>query len=265
MTDAFTKVTILPHYALGFIFSWDVSQEIMDKGPWKFVVEEAPAKDGPWTPVSPELANTHHWIETTRRVVNKNQVLLFRVKLITGVRTYYSAVREPYSDLNRREYLIAREIMRREVLHARTLAGGLARVWLRSTFGPQCTVCKDPVTGDVINTACQVCFGTGRNPGFYGPFDLWFVPTPTQRDTVMAPDGTGTREPIVNTFKTIGFPHMKDGDILIDKQAGKRYYVDSVSQAVELRGYPLVQQLEGREIPVSDPVYNLFSQTESKV
>ena len=179
--------------------------------------------------------------------------------MVTKVRTYYSSPREPYMDLGRREFLIARDIMRREVLHAKTLAGGLAKVWIRSTFGPRCTVCRDPVTDDVLNSACPVCYGTGRNPGFYGPFDLWFVPTPTQRDTVMAPDGTGTREPVSNVLKTIGFPHMKDGDIIVDTSSGKRYYSDSVVQAVELRGYPLVQQIEGREIPTSDPVYNLLT------
>ena len=259
MEDVFTKVTILPHYALGFIFSWEISQSVVDLGPWRFVVEEAPAHDGPWTSNSPVLVNTTHWIETSRRTGNKNLTLFFRVRLTTPRGTYYSAVREPYFTLNRREFFLARDIMRREVLHAKTLAGGLAKVWLRSTFGPKCRVCADPVTGDVLDSACTTCYGTGRDPGFYGPYDIWFVPTPTQRDTVMAPDGTGTREPIVNTFKTIGFPHVKDGDILVDTQAGKRYYTDAVSQAVELRGYPLVQQIEGREIPTSDPVYNLLT------
>lgn len=258
MSDVFNKVTILPHYALGFVFSWEISQGLMDKGPWKYVVEEAPTADGPWTAESPELANAF-WIETSRRLINKNLVLFFRIKLITASSTYYSAPRAPYYDLKRREILIARDIMRREILHARTMAGGLAKIWIRSTFGPSCTYCKDPVTNDVLNTSCQYCYGTGHNPGFYGPFELWFVPTPTARDTIMSPDGTGTREPVVNTFKTIGFPHLKDGDILVDTGTGKRYYSDQVSQAVELRGYPLVQQIEGREIPVSDPVYTLLT------
>lgn len=258
MSESFTKVSILPHYATGFVFIWEVSQSIMDKAPWTFVVEQAPTADGPWTADSPEVVNLNSWTEPERRLINKDLVIFFRVKLTTGSNnTYYSAVRAPYYDLNRREFLIARDIMRREVLHAKTMAGGLARVWLRSTFGPKCTACKDPVTDDILDTACPICYGTGRNPGFYGPFDLWCVPTPTQRDTVMAPDGTGTREPIVNTFKTIGFPHVKDGDILVDTVTGKRYYTDMVAQAVELRGYPLVQQIEGREIPVSDPVYKL--------
>ena len=258
MSEVFTKVTILPHYALGFVYTWEIAQNVMDKGPWTYVVEEAPTADGPWTPVSPVLTS-NSWIETQRRLINKNMVLFFRVKLKTASSTYYSPPREPYFTLNRREFLIARDIMRREVLHAKTLAGGLAKIWLRSTFGPRCVKCKDPVTDDVLNTACPVCYGTGRNPGFYGPFDIWFVPTPTSRDTIMAPDGTGTREPVVNTFKTIGFPHVKDGDILVDTTTGKRYYTDQVAQAVELRGYPLVQQIEGREIPVSDPVYNLLT------
>lgn len=259
MSEVFNKVTILPHYALGFVFSWEISQSVMDNGPWTYVVEEAPTVDGPWTPISPALTNAC-WIELSKRLINKNLVLFFRIKFTTASHVYYSPTRTPYADLKRREFLIAKDIMRREVLHARTLAGGLAKIWLRSTFGPRCTYCKDPVTDDVLNTSCLYCYGTGRNPGFYGPFEIWFLPTPTQRDTVMAPDGTGTREPIVNTFKTIGFPHVKDGDILVDTVSGKRYYSDQVAQAVELRGYPLVQQIEGREIPVSDPVYRLLTQ-----
>ena len=251
-----TKVTISPNYAEGFTFAWEVIGSLLDPGPWYFTVEQAPAPAGPWTALSPVI-QVYRWSEEKPRRVSKDEVLYFRVRLQTPKAIYYSATIMPYGDLNRREYLLVRDIMRREVLHASTLAGVQNQLWLVSTFGPRCTVCLDPITGGVRDSACKACFGTGRAPAYHGPYATWCLYTPVTRTTQMSEDGTGTRQPRDFELRLIGSPPLKKNDLIVDTRTDKRYYVDVVKVVSEIRRVPAVQTAAVREVPTSDVAYKV--------
>lgn len=257
MTTPITRVILTPNYAAGFTYAWEVTGALSDPAPWTFTVEQAAAPAGAWTPISPTLVGTYRWSEIQSRHVNKNDVLYFHVKMVTPKGTYYSEVITPYGDLGRREFLIAKDIMRREVLHARTLAGVQGQLWLVSTFGPRCPLCVDPITGQIRDTACKSCFGTGRVPPYNGPYETWWTVSPTKRTTQMAEDGTGTREPKSFEIRMIGTPPSKKNDLVVDTNTDKRYYVDTVQVVTELRRIPVVQILTVHEAPVSDSAYKV--------
>ena len=260
MSDPITRVRILPSYAKGFTFLWDISQSFSDPGPWTFTVEEGPGHEGPWTIISPVLTNTYAWSEVNKkRIVNKDLILFFRVIMSTSKGTYVSHVRTPYGDLDRRDYLIVREIMRREVLQQSTLAGIQALLWTRALWGPKCTECTDPFTGSIVNTNCGKCLGTGRIPPYHGPYPIWTTFSPTKRNTENKPDGTGTVQLYTWDIRMVGFPYAKDNDIVIDIAADKRYVVDGMANLTEIRRVPVVQVLHAKELPTSDPAYMLGS------
>lgn len=256
-TNPFKYISIQPHYAAGFAFCWEISQSFFDALPWTFRVQQGPSPDGPWTDVSPGLENIFSWAETSKRLINKDVVLYFRIKLTTPKGEYYSHVKTPYGDVGRREYLLIREMMRKEVLQARTLSGIMGKLWIRATFGPKCTHCIDPITGDVKDSNCPYCFGTGREPGYHGPYDMWMTFSPADRDEQMAPDGSGTRQPYSFSVRAISCPVAKDCDVIIDPCQDKRYYVDKVQQLTEIRRIPVVQTLIVHEAPNSEPIYRL--------
>ena len=242
---------------------WDMAGDFVDPLPWTFYVEEGLSSVGDWTTISPEagIVNQMIWPEIGKRLINKDLVLFFRIRLETGGGTYYSHVKTPYGDLDRREYLLVREMMRKEVLQAEKLAGILGRLWMRATFGTVCVVCRDPVTGSPRNPRCPHCLGTGRDPGFHGPYCVWMTFSPAKRDMHMPADGTGTRQPYDFQVRMIGFPYAKDGDVIVDPNIDKRYYVDQVRIDTEIRRIPVIQTAMVREVPVSDPVH-MLGQTE---
>ena len=257
MTNPFTQAHVRPHYADGFLFSWELSQSFHDAGPWRAFVEQAPSPDGPWQALSPELTRTCRWTAPGGLRVGKDPVLYFRIRLVTASASYFSPVITPYGELNRREYLIAREVIRKEILHMRTLAGVMTRVWLVSTFGPRCRYCIDPISGDVRDSACPHCMGTGRDPAYYGPYDVWTSFSNEQRQLQMKGDGLGTVAPSPFTVRLAGGPQMKKNDVVIDPGSDTRYYVDAVQTAAELRRVPLVQLLQVHEAPTTDIVYKV--------
>lgn len=253
----FVKVSINPNYTTGFVVSWDMSPQFNDRYPWIFVVDTAPTPDGEWTPTSPQLVNVFNWAGSPPVKVNKSAVLYFRVRLKTGDREYVSHVVQPYGDLTKREFLIARDIMRREVLAASRMAGVPIKVLLKANWGERCHKCTDPITGRVRNSNCPECIGTGFSRPYHGPYELWATFTPDSQHQVQETQQTGNVEQKVFQARVIGNPVLKHNDIVIDTRSGKRYYATGCSISAELRRIPIVQDIILSEAALTDPAYRL--------
>ena len=259
----FLTFDITPNYALGFAFNWTLSKGFSDPNPlaWSFVVQESGFVNGPWTTISPVLQNVRYWAESTDpddpapRVVNKDHILHFRVALNTPAKTYYSDVRTPYGDVDRYEWLYLREAMRQEQLRMVKMSGVRCAYWSEAVYGPACTVCTHPITGDSLRTGCDVCYGTGIVPGYFGPYECWAVFSPSQRQTKQGENGT--KQDRTFSVRLLGYPYAKHGDIIVDLESNKRYHVDVVQSLFELRRVSAIQQVSANELPISDPVYKL--------
>lgn len=255
MSTPIVNFTVRPSYGHGFVYAWEVSQSLADPGPWRFTVEEGEAPAGPWVQVSPELIGTYGWLQPSPRRPGKDAVLYYRVVMVTPVARYESEVIMPYGDLGRRDFLIAREIMRKEKLTAAKFEGVEGQLWLVSTFGPKCTACLDPITGMVRDGHCPACLGTGRAPAYHGPYEMWFKFSVVQRKT--QPSDAGTVQPLLYRVRCVGAPPAKTNDLVIDTGNGKRYYVDSTVVVSEIRRVPVIQELTVHEAPLSDIAYKI--------
>lgn len=257
MSSPIKRFTVAPDYSAGTRFFWDVSTALKDKGPWTFQVEMAEGPGGPWKAISPLLPQSCSWKDPVVRRAGKDAVLFYRLLLSTAAATYPSAVIEPYGDLGRREFLLARDIMRREYLHSKTLVGVELDLWMVSTWGPPCTVCRDAISDMITNADCPVCFGTGHAVPYNGPYRMWGLFCPTKHVTEMAPDGTGLRQPMREEVRTIGALMAKKNDVIVSVDDDRHHYVDEVESIVELRTIPVVQSCTIREPALTDIVYRL--------
>ena len=258
MASAFSSFAIAPDYARGFSYSWAVSGDFCDPAPWRFRIFEGPSGNGPWTPISPTIENGLFWRESGgHHLVNKSNVLYFRMELSTPSGTYFSEVVQPYGSFeSKRDFLLAREIIRREALRARVLSGVPCKVYIKSTFGPRCPHCLDPDTGDVRDSNCKYCLGTGRCPPYYGPYDMAMS---FSTDAAHRKDNSvdGTHETKMFEALAVGNPVLKQGDVIIDATSDKRYVIGVASVVSEVRRIACLQRLAFEEAAPSDPVYGL--------
>jgi hypothetical protein len=253
----FCALRIAPSYVGGFSYSWEMSGGFNDPGPWEFVIQKGPTDNGPWEDISPKLVNVIAWKdEGGKHLGGKSNTLYFRVKLTTPRGVYYSPVMQPYGDLNRRDFLLAREIIRREALRARVLAGVECDVYIRSTFGPKCPHCLDPVTGEVRDSHCRYCFGTGRYPAYFGPHRM-MLSFSTDAAHHKTSSNAGTQETRIFEALAIGNPVLKHGDVIIDVRQDKRYLIGTASVTSEVRRIACLQNLSFEEAPVSDVIYRI--------
>lgn len=253
----FYAFRISPSYLGGFLYSWEVSGGFGDPAPWVFRVQLGHTSEGPWRDISPDIVNAIAWRGPGGKMLyGKSNVLHFRVSMRTPSGTYFSAPVQPYGDLPRREFLLAREIMRREFLRARVLAGVECDVYVRSTFGPKCTHCVDPVTGYVRDSHCRWCYGTGRDPAYFGPHPMMMS---FSTDQIHNKEGSndGTHETRVFEALAIGNPVLKKGDVIVDRAQDKRYVVGTNSVVSEVRRVACLQRVGFEEAPLSDAAYRI--------
>ena len=257
MASPIYKVEIFPNYSTGFQFVWGMLPTFNDPYPWVFQIEGAPTPDGDWENISPQLVNIFSWSSPPLPKVNKSAVWYFRVKLETTVGKYMSQVVQPYGDITKREFLIARDIMRREVLHASRLAGTMAKVLLKANWGCKCTYCTDPIDGRTRNSNCPHCVGTGFEHPYHGPYDMWVLFSADQQHQMVESPQTGTIEPKNFSVRALGNPVLKHNDIVIDVRSNKRYYISNSAVIGEIRRIPITQQLSLSEAAITDPIYKL--------
>lgn len=257
MDPVVSRFTAVPDYSSGFMFVWSVNPSFSAPAPWTFVVQEAPAVDGPWTDVSPVVSGVTAWKEAKRRIGSKAYELFFRVVMSAGGERYASGVSSPYGDLSRRDYLIARDVMRREVLHGKGMAGVEVLAYRVNTTGAPCDACRDPITGMTMDSHCKVCFGTGRNPPYYGPYGMWATFSGDTNHNA-AQDGIGGNvEQKAFRVRMVSAIPLRKNDVIVDLRSDKRYYVDSVAVVAEMRRVPIVQEATVHEAATTDVVYRL--------
>ena len=257
MDNPIERVLVAPSFSRGFLFQWDVALEFADPAPWSFWVQSGQTLEGPWEDMSPEIVGAYGWQQSEGMLLPKDPILFFRIRLQTPKGEYFSDVRTPTGDLNRTDFLQAREIMRNEVVQARGKAGIIGKIWIKGVHGPRCTECVDPITRAVVDPDCDSCQGTGRQSGYHGAYDAWMTFSPRQRNKGLKGDQLGVHEDYVHTVRMIGCPVVKKDDVLVDPNSDRRYYVNMVQNTMELRRIPLIQTIEAREAPTSEHIYRL--------
>lgn len=252
---------ILPYHGQGFIFRWELNDAFSAPAPFTFTVQMAPTPSGPWESISDQLVDTYYWADE-RKPVGKTAARNYRVVMVDGAGVgHASQPVMPFGDLSLREFLIAREILRKEELNASRMAGTRGQVWISAEYGSRCPKCLDPVTGNVRDSHCRKCHGTGFYPSHYGPFDMWLSFSQSQHG--MAHDEAGgTKDDKSFSVRAIGTPRLKKNDVLRDVASGKMYYIQGVANVTEMRRIPIVQQLTVSEAATTDQCYDLPKRPE---
>ena len=254
---AISAVEILPYHGQGFIFRWELNDRFSAPPPYEYRVQMAPTPDGPWSNISGPIVDMLYWADV-RKPVGKTTSRNYRVTLKdANGRTYASEPKLPCSDLGLREFLLAREILRKEELNARKFAGVLGQVWIEGEYGPLCPKCTDPITHVVRDSHCPVCHGTGRLKSHWGPFELWLQFSQKQGHGASHDEAGGTKDDKPFSVRAVGTPRLKKNDVLRDPKTGKMYYIQSVTNAAEIRRIPIVQQLTVSEAATTDQCYDL--------
>jgi hypothetical protein len=238
------------------VVSWAMDPAFSDAGPWTFTLQRsadindefvniATTVDQPW------LYDDYTWANTTL------STCYYRVKLVTPSGTYYSTVQPAQGDWNRYDWTLAKEIVRKENLIMRKKVGTKGWLLRRKKLGTQCTVCVNPVTGQVLQSQCDTCYGTGITGGYYTPIEYWISQDPNKRITKLTME-QGIIAETMETARALAYPIVEPNDVWVSGTSNVRYFIQpDIASVARHRGTDLVINIRLKIVPANSSVYHI--------
>ena len=182
----------------------------------------------------------------------------YRVVLTTSRGTYVSEASPVWGVLTETDWLLAREIRRRELVRLDFLAGKPGFLLKRRRFGERCPRCLDLATKEITDSFCPECHGTGFRYGYFAAVPCCWDVSPRG----LLEQRSGTQPPGQKQQTTVT-ARISDGlpvtllDIWVNSLSDERWAVGGVQHTVELRGVPLIVSCELHLLPFTDQVYRV--------
>jgi hypothetical protein len=240
---------------------WELQDDFRDPLPHSYLLQVSrtgnPDADD-WTDVGLPVENAFYAIDGEQRVWGKTNWTHYRVRLSTPNATYYSEPTDGIGVLERRGWRLAKDILRRERLRMRY--GGIEGYLLkRRHYGPKCPTCLEFQTEEVTDPECPTCYGTGFQCGYFYPMGcIWADLSPkTKRKHIDDQGMRGTVSDIIVTGRMLMLPLIQEYDVWVNAKTDDRYYLHSIQNVAEMRGVPLVANVEMRPAPFTDIIYDV--------
>lgn len=237
---------------------WDLNPLFTDPGPYYFTLQGSnhSVETSDYIDIGVPAINTYYLRDDEQRLFGKELDWFYRVKLQTKLRTYYSPTVYLDSSVDYRTWRLTREVLRKERLRLLKFAG-MADAYLlkRKRFGTKCPRCSDPLLDEPIDGKCPICFGTGKVGGYFSAVPLlveFSISNEIEKINVeyagMTSQGTTQNCRVIDEA-------VVSQDVIWDKGSGRRYIVHESTEAVTVRGYNIVFNVNVRLAPYSDAVY----------
>lgn len=181
----------------------------------------------------------------------------YKIKITKGDFNHESGPVYVFGNLNTRQKLLAKAILRRLLFcprHWHTFEGVLLK---RRYNGVRCA-CVDSITKEILNSDCTTCFGTGIQGGYWQPPSKVAMITRTPLSLTPTLDtnlNMGTVAPQPIRFQTPANIPINKHDVWVHLISNRRFYINEVQVAAEVEGLPLLYVVEARPADLKDVIY----------
>lgn len=259
--SVFDRVLVSYLIAGGSRIMWELLPSFTDPGPLTFQLQVGTTADNnadDWADVGLPVTDQYFAVDPEQRVWGKTNYTHYRVQLTTSLGSYVSEPVGGMGILDRREWLLARNLIHQRRISYRVGTGAQRGYLLKRRWtGTQCKVCLDLQTEASRNPDCPSCFGTGFECGYYYPQScVWAVLSPKSYRT-MTDQTRGTVNDVKVASEMLMTEVLGEDDIWVSALTDDRWYVHQVNHTSEIRGVPLTATVELRLVPFSSPIYGI--------
>jgi hypothetical protein len=240
---------------------WQLERVFNDPGPYTFQLQfgRTGLKNAlDWKDVGAPVVNAYSTTDPTFREIGYDLSTHYRVVLTTPTNKYVSQPVGCDGDLNERDWLLAREVIRKEMVRHKlaSIAGYLLKPF---RYGKPCKRCRDTLTQEMLDADCPICNGTGFELGYHPPLALqfWDLTPQTIAENVDAQLKGMTRDNPYVTARVIGFPALNKYDIWVNGSSDERWLVDTIQVVAAIRGVPIVYSVKLGLLPLNNSAYAL--------
>lgn len=242
----------------GFSVHWTISTNIPVP---LFVPEYSSIESGEvWTPVVDSPISSMSVNGVGPKKISFSSMPFFRIKVYDSEDNslkYTSTPETVKVGQNQHDFLIWREILRRENLGQTKYNGVKGWLLRRREVGAKCTNCIDEILGAQLKSDCPVCYGTGYLSGYFTPqlmYGDWQEGPPYSTSTKL--EAVGPSQVRKTVIMTTAFPETNFKDVWVDASTNFRYEIQE-QRKNQFRGWPINQMLTLSILPPSDPAYRV--------
>lgn len=251
----FDRVLVEPHVRGGSVVTWAISHRFRVAGPFTFYLQWAEHAADEFTDIAGPTTGLL-LVDSEQRQFSKFPHSVYRIRMVAGSDEYFSDPEDVLGRWNRHDYLIAREIVRREFVRFQKLSGSPGRHLARMQWGVACPQSTDYQTGMNNDADCRTCAGTGFVGGYHAPTELWIeyseLSVRGQRD-----ENVGVRADQVRSGRIVACPYVTSKDIWIDDNTDRRWFVESKRELAAVAGKTIIWGVELRLVEPSNIAYDL--------
>ena len=256
----FGEPVVLPSREGGTLVQWELDSRVRDEGEYRFTLQTGNAgvdDEAAWTNIVTQ-SEVCFLTDPVRRLSGVFGFTHYRIRLDTDERTYHSRPLHTMGKLKYEDWRIYVAVMRAEHVQLSRKTGIDGLLYKRKIAGFPCRRCRDFNTGEVRDSGCSLCYGTGWVGGYYRPVPCsWFGVDPADASIQL---DVQTQGPVTNTrleARAIASPLLVSGDLWMSRQNGERYRITHIQPIVEQKGVPVVYRLAMERLPFSDIAYSL--------
>jgi hypothetical protein len=241
---------------------WELRNDFTDPRPYEFQLQVGRTSNNEaddWEDVGSSVVDQFAAMDGEQRIYGKTNFTHYRVKLTTPQGVHLSEPVGLMGTLSRRDWRIAREYVRKEILRMKHHAGERGLLLKRRVAGDPCPTCLDYQTREVRDPNCPDCWGTGFKCGYFFPMScVWADISPrTYRIHRDNQSQRGTVNDVVVKARIAHPMMLSEEDIWVNAKTDDRYYIHQVQNVAEMRGVPITAEVEMRPAPVTDVAYDI--------
>lgn len=225
MESGFLDVKVQPVYgSFRALISWKVEPSLEDG---IFEIEKSHDGVNEWRLLG-SIQGEDHFVDGNLLSQGKLLEQYYRVRCKKNGAVFLSSTLGTFGTISRMEFGASRRIMELEYEAMRCFTK--VHLFKLRVFGPPCPVCVDAETEQAIGTSlCPNCYGTQKDKGYQDPVVTYMrimtISTTTQNDSQ---DGVGATDPSIQLARLLAFPLLRKNDLLVHKEADRRYLVNEV-------------------------------------
>jgi len=239
------------------IIQWYLTPNYKFTTPINFYIDWA-RSGGDWIELTGPLSNLCTYTDTEKYNWNKDRDLYYRIRFTDsgGSEVVGAPVKAGDGFLSKHDYLLYREMLRKECLLLDKFTGMKGEFLRRKHWGTPCPICLDFDTEQVTNGSCPQCFGTGFVGGYYPAIKLAVseVQLPKTKKT-NDKGGLGTMDDKARVVRTLACPMQDSFDIWTHYGSNDRYVITDVDPVSSYNGIPIAVHLSLKKLPYTDIVY----------
>jgi len=241
---------------------WGIDPTFTDPGPYTYQLQAGYTGNNnalDWQDVGDPVTNAMCLEDDTiREHAGKHQLTHYRVVLATDQGKFVSNPQGIHGNLDTKDWLTAREIIRKERLRMGLVSqdGFLLR---KFHFGQQNRKNTDFLTDEITDSQHPESWGTAFQVGYHPPVPLEIDFSEESWTFLRGGDNVRNYSSRHDEFigRTIAFPEFFKEDVWVDADTDERFKIHQWQATAALRGVPLVYSLKLRRVPSSDIIYKI--------